>query len=42
MLELILLNYLFHSIAARHGFWSDRQLLEGVPFIWCDEPKPIE
>jgi hypothetical protein len=39
MLELIILNYLFHSIAARHGFWSGMQLFEGVPFIWCDEPK---
>jgi hypothetical protein len=42
MLELTFLSELFHSIAARHGFWSGMQLLEGIPFIWCDEPKPIE
>jgi hypothetical protein len=42
MLELILLNWLFDSIAAHHGFWIGMQLLEGIPFVWCDEPKPIE
>jgi hypothetical protein len=41
MLELIFLNQLFHSIIMRHGFWSGMQLLEGVSFIWCYEPKPI-
>jgi hypothetical protein len=42
MLELILLNDLFHSIAERYGIWSGMKLLEGIPFVWCDEPKPIQ
>jgi hypothetical protein len=42
MLELILPNELFHSIATYHGFWSGMQFFEGIPFVWCEEPKPIE
>jgi hypothetical protein len=42
MLELILPNFLFHSIVECDGFWSGINLLEDVPFIWCDESKPIQ
>jgi hypothetical protein len=35
MIELIFLNFLFHSIVARHGFWSGMQFFKSDPFIWC-------
>jgi hypothetical protein len=35
MLELIFLNFLFHSIAAHPAFWSGMQFYESVSFIWC-------
>jgi hypothetical protein len=42
MHELILLIKLFHFFVECYGFWTGMLLLEGVPFIGCDKPKPIQ